>query len=66
MCTELDHNDTREMVLVNLVNLKHRLQFMTKIQVMNGEELKKEELSAMFESFHGDVAQIISSYEKMI
>lgn len=65
MCTELDHNDTHEKVLLNLLNLKHRLNFMTKIQVKNGEEIKREELSAMFESFSDDMEQIISTYQEI-
>lgn len=66
MCTELDHNDTHEEVLVNLMNLQHRLNFMRKIQVMNGEEIKREELSAMFESFSEDMNQIISTYQNIV
>ena len=66
MCTELDHNDTHEKVLVNLMNLQHRLNFMRKIQVMNGEEIKREELSAMFESFSEDMNQIISTYQNIV
>lgn len=66
MSNELDQNDTHEQVLLNLINFKHRLNFLKKMQVMNGEEIKREELSAIFESFSGDIEQIISNYEKMI
>ena len=66
MCTDINHNDTHEEVLLNLMNLKHRLNFMTKIQVVNGEELKREELSAMFASFSEDMDQIISTYHEII
>lgn len=66
MSNQLDHSDTHEKVLLNLMNFKHRLNFLKKVQIMNGEEIKREELSAIFESFSGDIEQIISTYEKMI
>lgn len=66
MSSQLDHNDTHEKVLLNLMNLKHRLNFLKKIQVINGEEIKREELSAMFESFSEDMDQIITTYQEIV
>lgn len=66
MHTELDHNDTREAILVNMIGLKHRLSFLSKVQMMNGEEIKREELSAMFASFSNEIEQIIDTYQNVI
>lgn len=66
MQNEVDHSDTHEAILVDMIGLKHRFSFLSKVQLSNGREIKHEELSAIFESFSNDIEQIISTYQKAI
>ncbi|MGH1904984.1 hypothetical protein [Acinetobacter baumannii] len=58
--------DIHEDILLNMLDLKHRLSLMSKVQVINGEQLNHEELSALFSSFSKDMIDIIKRYESMI
>lgn len=58
--------DIQEDILLNMLDLKHRLSLMSKVQVTNGEQLNHEELSALFSSFSKDLIDIIKRYESMI
>lgn len=42
------NNDVREEILINLIELDHRLSFLSKVEVSSGEALKREELNALF------------------
>lgn len=65
MSTELN-NDVHEEILVDLIDLDHRLSFLSKVEVSSGEVLKREELNALFGSFSRDMKKIINSLQKMV
>lgn len=60
------NNDVHEEILVNMLELDHRLSFLSKVELSNGEQLKREELSAMFGSFSRDLKKIIESFQSVI
>lgn len=66
MLNQTAQNDTAESLLIEMLELKHRLCFMSKIQVSNGEQVRKDELSAVFSSFSKDLGKIISTYQNTL
>ena len=60
------NNDVHEEILINLIELDHRLSFLSKVEVSSGEVLKPEELNALFGSFSRDMKKIIDSYQAII
>lgn len=60
------NNDVHEEILINLIELDHRLSFLSKVEVSSGEVLKREELNALFGSFSRDMKKIIESFQSVI
>lgn len=66
MHNKLRDEDTREDILVSLISIKQRLSFLSKLQVINGEQFDSEELSQTFASFKNELETIIDTYQKVI
>jgi len=60
------NDDIREEILLHMLDLKHRLNLMSKVQVTNGEQIAHEELNALFNSFSKDMNQIIDSFQSIV
>lgn len=66
MHNKLRDEDTREDILISLISIKQRLSFLSKLQVINGEQFDSEELSQTFASFKNELETIIDTYQKVI